>query len=526
MELASDFSSPGENLYDSNNFGNYELIPNDKDNMLLQDKPKSGPHALSLLKNNSKDFKKSKFLIEKELKIGKAFERYNLKLLTVSCNEEHLASVSNNSTLSIWNLDLQLLIYEISLNSQYVTSIAFSRDNKRIWIVSKSCNIEYLDIQLQRIFSFYSAKPNKINHLIVFLDDNYIWFSTIQRQYFFIDSNREIANQKNLNSAIVCAVASKKQNILYFGTLSGQLFIIKASEGFENKIINIYQGPLGCLALDPDENQIYVGDFYGKIAIIELSSFSINIVMNNRSRVTSMVVSKHNNLFFTSQSIYISLQHFDSNFKSSFAKERIYTNWIYPLILLPLKNQILYVNSQNLIQSLNIGNFESNSLLILNPLTITCFVISANNEHLVTGCDDGTIRVWDLRKKVEKFIITEISAVTNLLFITFNKKYLIAATIQNNIATLNSSTYIKYQQFSAHKYKITSITCDFLSRFIITCSKDYTIKFWNLKTSRFYRSSKVTDYSIKGFAIKNKKYHIDIFKCSKQYRFRVWRFII
>lgn len=475
-----------------------------------------------LLSNIPKDLDCAKNYIESEFGLRLASHESLPKFFIISKSEELLASLSRESTLTLWNLNSFALICIVKLNYPRITSAVFTSDEKRILFSSNQGNLDYFDIDSRTVVPFHVV-PQRVDVVAVSYDSSLIWYSTFESKHVYINSQGFIVYQSYPAPIVTSAIFSKFTYTLYTATIFGNLCIYMAGNEFTKKTMKLNLKVIKSLVLTPDEQLLCLVQNDHNITIMELNGYTI-IKEFNENNAYLVTRPEQNSIIDCFKYLSREYASSDTDFKKNISYFKSDMDESVPLAFLQHTNSLLYSNYQGVIKSFNFKNLQSSVFLSSHSIAVTCYVVAANGCDLITGGADGTVRVWDLRKKSEIFILSGNCSPVYLLYFTFDNKKLVSVNFESHIIVWNSASYEKIQKFCEHKLKIISLSCDKTSEFIVSASYDSTIKIWRIENGECTKSIELKYLPDSNFATKNYKYHVDTYFGTNMQMFRVWKF--
>ncbi|KAF5747961.1 WD-40 repeat family protein / small nuclear ribonucleoprotein Prp4p-related [Tripterygium wilfordii] len=104
---------------------------------------------------------------------------------------------------------------------------------------------------------------------------------------------------------------------------------------------------------------------------------------------------------------------------------------------------------------------------------------SPNKYHLVTGGEDNTCRVWDLRKKKSLYTIPAHSKlISQVKFEPQEGYFLVTASSDMTSKVWSGRDFKPVKTLSGHEAKVNSLDISEDAQYIVTVSHDWTIKLW------------------------------------------------
>lgn len=460
--------------------------------------------------------------IESQLGIKLISQKTRPILLISDSNEEYVASICEDAELTLWNHNTSAILCRIKLNHAKIVSAVFTNDGKKILFASSEGNLEYFEISSQEIVPFFKSL-HKIDLVAISFDGFYIWYSTFDSVNVFINSQGSVVHQNCPAAIATCAIFSKCCYTLYIASIFGNLCIYIVENTFAKKTIRASLKLILYLSLTPDEQFICLGHDDNSVVVMELNGYTI---LSDFSKLYSYPLTSIQENSFLAYFKLIS-DEYNSNTllnQKEIAYYKSDINKRVPLVFMNKNKSLLYVNNQNNIKKMCLDQFKTCFFLSSHAQALTCYLIAANDKDLITGGYDGTVRVWDINQKIEKHILFGSIYPVYLLFLTYDKRFLVSVNYESHIVIWNSDTYEMCRVLSEHKNKIISLSCDYSSQYLVIASSDYKIKIWSVWTGLCIKDFKVDCVGICNFSTRNFKYFVDIILLPNSKKFRVWKF--
>ncbi|TRM62718.1 WD40-repeat-containing domain protein [Schizophyllum amplum] len=142
-----------------------------------------------------------------------------------------------------------------------------------------------------------------------------------------------------------------------------------------------------------------------------------------------------------------------------------------------------------------------------HTMNVTSVCFHSEGKWLVTGSEDGTIKIWDLRGSIKQWDLSEnlcsheltpagdipIRSVTlasdGSLLVAGNNKARFSRTLVNDDARM--PRFQAVTKFVAHNKYLTRCLLSPDAKYLATCSADTTVKIWSISPSYEFRQEKV-----------------------------------
>jgi Prp8 binding protein len=109
----------------------------------------------------------------------------------------------------------------------------------------------------------------------------------------------------------------------------------------------------------------------------------------------------------------------------------------------------------------------------------SCHPLSKGSELLVTGSDDGTLKLWDLRSPKD---VTTLNATWPVLAVSFDEygERVFSASIDNQISVWNVHSGTVTYKLSGHTDTVTGLAVSPDSTKLLSNSRDGSLKIWDI----------------------------------------------
>lgn len=144
-------------------------------------------------------------------------------------------------------------------------------------------------------------------------------------------------------------------------------------------------------------------------------------------------------------------------------------------------NQFYVASGDGSISIWNAQNFELIHQVKLTEEKIRQLTFSIKRNELAVGCGDGKVVLIDLADYSIKQTLENESGVNSLLYIN-NDQHLLVGLKEAHLVEWDLMMYQKVSGFPAHNWAIYSLKQFENSPFVISASRDKTIKVWDVAT--------------------------------------------
>jgi WD40 repeat protein len=150
---------------------------------------------------------------------------------------------------------------------------------------------------------------------------------------------------------------------------------------------------------------------------------------------------------------------------------------------------------------------------------INSIVMTSDQAYAVSGSNDGTIRLWNLKSKCQEKILAKHSMPINSIAISADNKYIISGSDDKTVKLWNLQEKTQNASF-IHKESVTSVAISEDSKFIVSGCKDTLVYIWDIfsKEKNFLLAGH--EDNVLTVAIKKSK---TIASGSKDNSIRIWK---
>ncbi|XP_053674164.1 U3 small nucleolar RNA-interacting protein 2 [Anopheles nili] len=112
--------------------------------------------------------------------------------------------------------------------------------------------------------------------------------------------------------------------------------------------------------------------------------------------------------------------------------------------------------------------------------SMTCCILSADNDYLYVGCKSGLVVRWDLKTKQRTAYFQAKSSVIQSLAVSHDMKYLVVADGTEEIKILDGTSLTQVNTLKGHSNTVTGVVFRLNSYQLFSSSADRTVKVWSL----------------------------------------------
>ncbi len=273
-------------------------------------------------------------------------------------------------------------------------------------------------------------------------------------------------------------------DVAVIGSSGGRIEVWPTGKIFQNNGSSIE-----CLAFSPDNSSIAIGSKDGSIRIWDTGRVSlyVQITTLNKSPVSSVAFSLDGSLIASgSQDGSVRIWDTKGAFVREFTENTSPTNSI---AFSPDGSLIVSGHDDALVRFWDVQNGNPVEIAYPSeyehkePVSVVEFFVSSDGiVFLLTGSQDGTIRLWKLENSSMIFIREFVGHNDWITDATFSPdgKYILSSSRDLTVRLWDTQNGREIRTFSGHKEYVTSIAFSPDGRTIITGSIDGTARSWNV----------------------------------------------
>ena len=159
-------------------------------------------------------------------------------------------------------------------------------------------------------------------------------------------------------------------------------------------------------------------------------------------------------------------------------------------------NYIVSGSKDNTIRKWSLLDKKQEAVLNGHTNWVNSVALTSDNKYIISGSSDSTIRIWKFLEATQEAVLQEHTNIVTSIVVTSDNKWVnsVAITSDNNyIVSGSKDNTIRIWKFSekrheavlqGHTEAINSIALTSDNKYIISGSKDKTIRIWNLLDAR------------------------------------------
>jgi WD40 repeat protein/energy-coupling factor transporter ATP-binding protein EcfA2 len=341
---------------------------------------------------------------ENEVKIKNLLQGHKDKVygLNFIANGKHLVSAGKDKTLRIWDTESGVSLKVLQETVGTVNDIATY--NNKIYTASTNKRIRRWDGNLSydlKIIDDLAEKP-----VSVAIGNEYVavGFASGMLQLYELSTFKLMWQQQAHEKRITRLAFNSKGNLLVSASFdnTAKLWQLKNNSLLEQKVFLGHKKSIYSVAISPNDKYVATAGFDGNIGLFNIEKEDgeayfykaahkgriFAITFNNAS---SQLLSGGSDKYMRLWKLYD-----DKPLKSINEKQ-----WIIDVNFSPNDKLIANVGKGYLINLYHSENLEKiNKQFMGHTNSITRVIFSPNNQQLITGSQDSTVRVWDLSNKL------------------------------------------------------------------------------------------------------------------------------
>ncbi|MFM6108296.1 MAG: WD40 repeat domain-containing protein, partial [Sphaerospermopsis kisseleviana] len=116
--------------------------------------------------------------------------------------------------------------------------------------------------------------------------------------------------------------------------------------------------------------------------------------------------------------------------------------------------------------------------------SVNAVAVTADNQRVISGSDDNTVKVWNLQTGEEQFTLEGHSSWVNAVAVTADNQRVISGSWDNTVKVWNLQTGEEQFTLEGHSGWVNAVAVTADNQRVISGSWDNTVKVWNLQTGK------------------------------------------
>lgn len=450
-----------------------------------------------------------------------------------SCNKKLFCNITK-STIQIWNLENKKIIKEFKFNTNIISAIAFSLDNKYIGYGSDEGNVyikNIIDDTDSDFIKHWKAHNEKICAISFSPNSKQILTSSYDHSMCIWnctsgEESKTLLSDYNSNKYIATNIGNNNIAIISSGKIYGIWNMI--SQKFSKKHIAIEKHDYIFSCSNNGKKIAFCNKFGNKVYIYDI--LSGHLMFEKYSLLNQNLTAVYNKPILTT---IVSMTWFDDDkkiicinddqtlFGWDFTNNKLFVN----IKKKEFKNTTAIASSKdgtylacgNSAGQINIFNNNDGVLKLKlsfygHKQRINSLSFSTKENKLVSCSDDRTIKIWDPNsgRQIGDTLKENKSAVKIVKF-SKNDKFVYSMEIDNIIRIYNSENKKQLYTITTDTININSLDDVQFGNDIclITGNSDNTIQIWNLTSKMQQTINRMLDINISNCKFNNTEFDLD-----------------
>ena len=118
--------------------------------------------------------------------------------------------------------------------------------------------------------------------------------------------------------------------------------------------------------------------------------------------------------------------------------------------------------------------------------SIYCVRVTNDNQYIISGSGDNTIRIWDLKDKRQEWVLQGHTGAVLGLAVTRDNRFLVSASVDFTVRIWDLHQKIQIGMLRGHAVGVYGIAVSNDSLYIASVSKDKTVRLWDFQNHSIY----------------------------------------
>ncbi|QYZ78072.1 TIR domain-containing protein [Methanofollis formosanus] len=392
------------------------------------------------------------------------------RITSVVMTRDGLRAVSGSvdGTLRIWDLEDGRELHLLAGHTRGITAIALTSDERQVISGSNDTSLKVWDLESGRELHTLKGHTLGINTVAVTSDGRRIISGSDDTtlKVWNLMSGRELHTLKGHAKGICTVAVTSDDRRAISGSGETIIRVWDLESGLE--IQTLEDGDEICtVAVTPDGQRVVVGSWYGQFNVHDLKSGEVLYwTVEHKGPVITIAVSTDG------------LRGVSGSRDESLRVWNLETGEL--LRTLTGRNNGSALFSENPFESV------SNSLWI--PRSISAIAMTPDSRHLISGFDDGFLKVWDLKTREEKAILGShrgrlLSGQVATILVTPDGQHVVSGS-RDTLKFWNLSDFEEVYSLNSQIERFDSIALTPDGRRIVSGSNNHTLKIRDLATGK------------------------------------------
>jgi len=446
-------------------------------------------------------------------------------------NSQTFATGSNDRKIIIWDINTGKKLYTLTDHKGYVNTIIFNKSGNKMYSVGS--------ISFNELFIWETTYYKKTKELDNKISINSISLSNNDEKLIASGENINIFDLKN--EKLIYKKIAKNTNTVKFGIDTTNIYVAtntfyfegynlqgKQNSKFQHKI-KAHKNGINDLIISPGRKNILTASAAGTIKLWDIKNYTeLRKYGEGSEKLKKITIYPENDIILTvydnkiakirnintwktqknfrvfninsvaltpdCSNVYFNKKnHTGSLFKYNLKKDTVYTISGFhnkPISAISINRTKMLTTSKNIpftddrnsfFSQINLWNIQKDS--VINKCNTEVpenfqLNISENLNYFISTDKNHKIYLWDIKqnKLVNNINIKNISAYN----LNPDASKIIVAYGKNKLSLYESKTSKKSSNFIGHKSWIRTVDISSDSKYVLSGSEDYTVKFWDI----------------------------------------------
>ena len=343
-----------------------------------------------------------------------------------------------------------------------------------------------LDPELTKQISSFLSNEMSIEYIIpAFLDKFKLWceqkFDSLNltcKNEEIKTTDKELFTQGHLHD-IPCVAITNDRKYLMYPSLD---YSIRVWDLEQKKIVSILQGhtdDINSLKVSNDNHYLVSASNDKTVRVWSLENSEQVAVIPQTFLIRIAIISKDNQYIVSDNFKILNIWKLRDMQGESFLTDH---SSMIMSIAMTSDNQFIVSGSHDC--TIRVSSSErkcEEALLQGHSGPVMCVEITEDNKYIVSASLDKTVRIWSLKDKILLNILEGHTSCVNFVAATNDNKFLVSCSTDKTIKVWNLQTLKEEFTLKGHGDTVNSVVATSDSKYIISCSRDSTIRFWNLQ---------------------------------------------